>query len=167
MSRVHGIGGACRRSSAGARAIGTVVLALLATGCGHLVVLHDPLSAPEHNDLGVAYQSQGRLELAEREFRAAIHDDPHFARAWLNLGNVATAANRWERAAGRYRRALREDSRSADAMNNLAYALTRIPGTRLDEAERLARAAVAAGGERDSVYRVTLDEVLRERATRR
>lgn len=138
----------------------------LLSGCGHIVVLHDPLKPAEHNDLGVAYQSQGQLTLAEREFRKATRRDPHFARAWLNLGNVSAAQGRWDRAVSRYRRALHEDPRSADAMNNLAFALIQRPDARTDEAERLARAAVAAGGERDSIYRATLDEVLRARDAR-
>lgn len=129
-------------------------------------MLHDPLQPAEHNDLGVVYQTQGKLTLAEREFRAATRLDPHFARAWINLGNVAAAQGRWERAESRFRRALREDPRSADAMNNLAFALIQRPDAPTAEAEALARAAVAAGGERDSVYRATLDEVLRSRNTR-
>ena len=148
------------------RRLGAVtLLPLLAAGCGHIVVLHDPLRAPEHNDLGVAYESHGELDLAAREFRAAIRQDPHFARAWLNLGNVAAARGRWDQAVRCYRRALGEDRHSADAMNNLAYALIQVRGGDLAEAEALARAAVTADGERDSLYRSTLEEV--ESARRR
>ena len=43
-------------------------------------------------------------------------------------------------------------------MNNLAVALLR-QRRRLDEAHALAERAVAAGGERDSIYRATLAEV--------
>jgi Tfp pilus assembly protein PilF len=130
------------------------------------VVLHDTLKPAEHNDLGVAYQAQGQLALAEREFKAAVRLDPHDARAWLNLGNVSAAQDRWARATSRFRRSLREDPRSADAMNNLAFALVQLPDARFDEAEALARAAVAAGGARDSVYRATLGEVRKARDAR-
>lgn len=137
--------------------------ALACGGCGHLVVLHDPLTASEHNDLGVAYESSGETALAAREYRRALHLDPHLVRARVNLGNVEAGAGRWRRAERLYRRALRDAPGDGDALNDLAVALVR-QGRSLDEAERLARLAVATGGERDSIYRATLDEV---RAARR
>ena len=133
---------------------GVAVLA----GCAHLVVLHDPLAASEHNDLGVAYESSGQLDLAAREYRKALRLDSHQARARVNLGNVEAATGRWASAEECYRRALSDSSTDYDAMNNLAVALLR-QGRRLEEARALAGRAVAAGGERDSVYRATLAEV--------
>jgi Tfp pilus assembly protein PilF len=137
-------------------------------GCSHLVILHDPLTAPEHNDLGVAYESRGELDLAEREYRAAVHRDPHYALGWTNLGNVAAARQRWPQARGRYRRALREAPASPDALNNLAIALLESGRPRdAEEAERLAARAVSLGGPRDSLYRATLAEVRAARARTR
>ena len=127
-------------------------------GCAHFVVLHDPLTASEHNDLGVAYESSGQLDLAAREYRKALRLDPREARARVNLGNIEAANQRWGSAESSYRRALRDSSTDCDAMNNLAVALLR-QGRRLGEARALAERAVAAGGERDSVYRATLAEV--------
>jgi Flp pilus assembly protein TadD len=127
-------------------------------GCGHLVVLHDPLSAPEHNDLGVAYEASGRLDLAGREYHRALKLDSRYSRARVNLGNVEAAKGRWSEAENQYRRALRDSSTNADAMNNLAIALMR-QNRRLDEARSLAESAVASGGARDSIYRATLAEV--------
>ena len=136
----------------------TLSVATALTGCAHFVVLHDPLTASEHNDLGVAYESSGQLELAAREYRKALRLDSHQARARVNLGNIEAAAGRWGSAEKCYRRALSDSSTDYDAMNNLAVALLR-QGRRLDEARALAERAVAAGGERDSVYRATLAEV--------
>ncbi len=135
-----------------------VALAVLLAGCGHLVLLHDPLSANEHNDLGAAYESRGQLELAAREYRAALHLDPHNRQARFNLGNVAAAAGHWRSAEKCYRRALRDSSTDADVMNNLAIALLR-QGRKASEAQALAERAVGIGGERESTYRATLAEV--------
>lgn len=131
---------------------------LALAGCSHLVMLRDPLSASEHNDLGVVYESSGQTELAVREYRTSLRLEPHAARAWVNLGNVQAARGRWHRAEKSYRRALRESPADPDAMNNLAVALLRQERSG-DEARALAERAVAAGGGRDSVYRATLAEV--------
>ena len=127
-------------------------------GCSHLVILHDPLSAGEHNDLGVAYEAGGKLDLAAREYRRSLKLDPRRSRTRVNLGNVQAARGDWPAAEKSYRRALADSSTNADAMNNLAVALLR-QRRRLDEARTLAERAVAAGGERDSLYRATLAEV--------
>ena len=136
----------------------TLVVAIALAGCAHLVVLHDPLTASEHNDLGVAYESSGELDLAAAEYRKALRLDSHQARARVNLGNIEAAKERWRSAEKCYRRALSDSTTDYDAMNNLAVALLR-QGRRLDEARALAERAVAAGTARDSIYRTTLAEV--------
>ncbi|MEK7330870.1 MAG: tetratricopeptide repeat protein [Candidatus Eisenbacteria bacterium] len=159
-------------SGSRARATGRVrsILAALivvagATGCSHIVVLHDPLTAPEHNDLGVAYEAQGRFDLAAREYRRALKLDPHYGRARLNLGNVEAAAGRWTRAEREYRRALADLPGDPDPLNNLAMALLRLGGD-LGEAESLAVRAVGLATSHDSLYRATLVEVRAARAAR-
>jgi Flp pilus assembly protein TadD len=136
----------------------TLAVVTALSGCAHLVVLHDPLTASEHNDLGVAYETSGQLDLAAKEYQKALRLDPHQARARVNLGNVEAANGRWGSAEKCYRRALSDSSTDYDAMNNLAVALLR-QGRRLDEARALAEGAVASGGERESDYRATLAEV--------
>lgn len=140
-----------------------VVLVALASStalmsCAHLVVLHDPLTASEHNDLGVTYETNGQPQLAAKEYRKALSQDSRDARARVNLGNIEAANGRWKSAEKCYRRALRDSSSDGDAMNNLAIALLR-QRRNLDEARALAERAVALGGDRDSVYRATLAEV--------
>jgi len=120
-------------------------------------MLHDPLTASEHNDLGVAYESGGQTQLAAKEYHRSLALDSHQSRAWVNLGNVQAADGLWAAAEKSYRRALRESSSDPDAMNNLAVALLR-QGRHREEARKWAERAVAMGGERDSVYRTTLAE---------
>lgn len=127
-------------------------------GCSHLVVLHDPLSASEHNDLGVAYEARGELDLAADQYRRSLRLDPHQSRVRVNLGNVQAARGRWGPAEQCYRRALADSATDADAMNNLAIALMK-QRRRPAESLALAERAVAIGGARDSVYRATLAEV--------
>ena len=134
--------------------VGTAPLA----GCAHLVVLHDPLTASEHSDLGVAYESTGELGHAASEYRHALRVEPHRAGTRVNLGNVEAARGRWRRAEKCYRRALRDSSTDADAMNNLAIALLK-QRRKLDEARELAESAVSRGGGQDSLYRSTLDDI--------
>ena len=123
------------------------------------MVLRDPLSASEHNDLGVAYESGGETRLAAKEYRRSLHLDEHQARTWINLGNVEGADGRWRQAERSFRRALREAPAEPDAMNNLAVSLLRQDrGRDRDEARTWAERAVSAGGERDTIYRATLAE---------
>jgi len=144
--------------AAGIRLLAAAAVAVSLGGCAHLVVLHDPLSATEHNDLGVAYEAGGQPKLAAREYHRSLHLDAHQGRARVNLGNVDAARGRWRAAEKSYRRALRDSSADADAMNNLAIALHR-QGRRPDEARAWAARAVTTGGPRDSLYRATLAEV--------
>ena len=65
------------------------------TGCAHLVILHDPLSATEHGDLGVAYESGAQLDLAAKEYHTSLRLDPHQSRTRVNLGNVQAAQGDW------------------------------------------------------------------------
>jgi Flp pilus assembly protein TadD len=148
------------RSRGPRRSRAALVLAVSVTlaGCAHLVVLHDPLSAGEHNDLGVVYETNGQPDLAAQEYRKALRLDPHQARARVNLGNIEAAKGRWASAETCYRRALGDSSTDFDAMNNLAVALLR-QNRKLGEARSLAARAVASGGGRDSLYRSTLSEV--------
>jgi Tfp pilus assembly protein PilF len=132
-------------------------------GCSHIVVLHDPLTAAEHNDLGVVYETSGHADLAAREYRRALRQAPHFGRARLNLGNVEAAAGRWKRAASCFERAMTELPDDPDPPNNLAVAWIRL-GRGVERAESLATRAVRLAGPRDSLYRATLADVRAARA---
>jgi Flp pilus assembly protein TadD len=142
-----------------------VVLAALCTGsgaCSHFVILNDPLSPEEHNDLGVAYETAGKLDLARREYRRALSKKPDLVIARVNLGNLESAAGRWSAAERTYRRALRDAPDDPHALNNLAWALFK-QEKKLDEAEALARRAVAAVAG-DATFQSTLDAIVTARA---
>jgi Tfp pilus assembly protein PilF len=46
----------------------------------------DRQSALAHNHLGLRFAAEGKLELAEKEFKTALAIDPAFAEAQNNLG---------------------------------------------------------------------------------
>jgi len=136
----------------------TLAASMVLGGCAHLVVLNDPLTPTEHNDLGVVYESNGELGHAAKEYRRALKLDSHQVRARVNLGNIEAANERWHKSEQHYRRALADSESDGDAMNNLAIALLR-QGRDLDEAHALAERAALTGGERAPIYLATLAEV--------
>lgn len=102
-----------------------LLIGLFLGGCSlpRLIVLNDPLDARQHNDLGVAYQQRGELDLALREYQRAAELDADWARPLINRGNVLAANQDWNGAAKSYRQALRREPGNAEAMNNLAWVL--------------------------------------------
>jgi len=55
---------------------GLALIAVL-TACSTpgIVILEDPLTAREHVDLGLSYELQGRMDLAEREYLKAARKE--------------------------------------------------------------------------------------------
>lgn len=146
------------RPKAVVRGFLTLAASMVLGGCAHFVVLNDPLTSTEHNDLGVVYESNGDLSHAAKEYRRALKLDSHQVRARVNLGNIEAANERWRKSEKHYRRALADSANDADAMNNLAVALLR-QGRELDEAHSLAERAAVSGGERAPIYLATVAEV--------
>ncbi|MGH7205007.1 MAG: tetratricopeptide repeat protein [Nitrospiraceae bacterium] len=129
----------------------TLLLSVLLGGfqaCSNLprvVVLHDPLTPAEHVTLGVTYEGQGRTEQAAREYHAALEQEHGYMPAMVGLGNLAFGRGALEEAEAYYLQALAAAPEDPGANNNLAM-LYLARGEGLDEAERLARQAVAQGG---------------------
>jgi len=109
--------------------------------CSHIVILHDPLSAEEHNDLGVVYEQKGEMDAAIREYRAALKKRRDFPTAKVNLGNVCFKQKDYAAAEKLYAEVLNSDSTQADAGNNLAM-LYLETGRHLDTAWRLAERCI-------------------------
>ncbi len=100
-----------------------MVLTLAACSTPRIVVLKDPLSAREHADLGLSYELQGRMDLAEKEYLKAVDEEPGWAIPYFNLGNVAYRNKDLPAAERYYSMALKWDQKNPDIMNNLATVL--------------------------------------------
>lgn len=98
-------------------------IALWSCSMPQIVVLDDPLSAAEHNDLGVVYENKGMFDLAEKEYHKAIKQKNDWAVPYFNLGNLYFRQDNSDKAEWSFRKALHIDSDNPDVLNNLAYLL--------------------------------------------
>jgi tetratricopeptide (TPR) repeat protein len=114
-----------------------------------------PLTAGEHNDLGVAHFERGDARRAVREFDRAVLMRPDWARALVNLGDARLALGEREGAIEAYERAVRIDPGDTAAANNLAWALLQDPA-RWPEAEAIIDGALARHPEPRGYYLDTL-----------
>jgi len=118
------------------------LLSFLLSTCSipKIIVYDDPLTAYEHNNLGVVYLKQGKFELAEREFIKAIKKKPEWSIPYFNMGNLYYTLNRYDEAESYYRKAIKIEPQNTDAINNLAYLL--YEQKRFDEALKLIESAI-------------------------
>lgn len=140
------------------RAVPILCLALLLAGCGlpRITVLDDPLTSREHLELGLAYEKQGKYDLAAQEYLTAAKETPS---AHLYAGNAFFLAGRYDDAEGSFRQAMQAQPRNPRPYNNLAW-LFCTRGRELEEAEFLARRALAlAPPGAKATYQDTLDKV--------
>lgn len=100
------------------------IVSFIISGCGYLpinvLLMKDPLTAEEHNDLGVAYENEGKYELAIREYKAALKKNKELVVPLVNIGNVFLKQKNYSEAEKYYEMALRRDPYNLDAANNLA-----------------------------------------------
>ncbi len=142
------------------RAARLVGLGVLAAGCALVPPPpDDPLSADEHNELGVAYHARGDAGRAAREFRRALALRPAFVRARVNLGDALLALGDVEGAIRTYEEARAAQPDDPAIANNLAWALLQ-HARRWPEAEGLIRAALAGRPEPRGYYLDTLGVLL-------
>ena len=107
----------------------------------------------------VALEDAGKYADAAARYREIVAHDPKSVVAWTNLGNAERQLGDVAEAERAYRQAIDADAAaSRDAMNNLAWLL--YEQKRLDEAEPLARKAVAAPGPDSYLMLDTLARVL-------
>ena len=82
--------------------------------------MKDPLTAEEHNDLGVAYENEGKYELAIREYKKAFNKNNELIVPLVNIGNVFLQQGNYSEAEKYYRKALNMEPYNLEAANNLA-----------------------------------------------
>jgi len=100
-----------------------ILLLALCSGCASLntrLFMKDPLTAEEHNNLGVIYEREGKNDLAIREYKKAIRSDSTLVTPIINLGNVYFKEGEFTRAEKYYKKALELDGTILEAANNLA-----------------------------------------------
>ncbi len=101
-----------------------IIFSFIISGCGYLpiniLLMRDPLTAEEHNDLGVAYENEGKYELAIREYKKALSKNNQLIVPLVNIGNVFLKQGIYPEAEKYYQKALTRDPYNLDAANNLA-----------------------------------------------
>lgn len=114
-------------------------------GAGHaMLTVSVPPSLAEMR-AAVELERAGRLDEAAALYGRILEGRPQSHRAWVNLGNVEASRGRLREAERAYRRALDLAPADPDALNNLAWLLLQ-EGSRLGEAEALAREGAEQGG---------------------
>ena len=129
-----------------------------------IIVLTDPLTAEEHLALGVAYERNGELDMAIREYERALRKEKDFFQARVNLGNAWLAKKEYGKAEEEYRKALEVRPGDPEATNNLAWAAI-FSGERMEEAAAKMEAVLSRPENRTATLFDTLG-VLRKRLGR-
>lgn len=94
----------------------------------------DPDNARVNANLGVLYEAQGKLTLAERHLRVAVQTEPDNAAAHNNLGVVLYRQGKYDAALIEFNRTLQLDPRHLDAYTNKGLIFTR--WGQVEDAER-------------------------------
>jgi tetratricopeptide (TPR) repeat protein len=134
---------------------------LLLSGCSlpRIIILNDPLSADEHNNLGKIYESQGKFDLAARQYREALKKDKKSVTALLLLGDLSYRTRNYAEAASAYKKAIKLEPGNGDLYNNLCWVyLEQQSG--MEKAEELIKIAITLTPEHRAYYLDTFGVVL-------
>jgi Tfp pilus assembly protein PilF len=138
-----------------------VLLMLLLVSCAmpkipQIIVIDDPLTAEQHNDLGVAYEEKGDFALAGKEYEKAIKKNRDWVIPYLNLGHLYYRQDKLDQAERALRDGLRVKGDHPDLLNNLAWVL--MEKGQFKDAKALIDKAIAIEDKEE--YRDTRQEIL-------
>jgi Tfp pilus assembly protein PilF len=138
-----------------------LILIFLIAACAmpkipQIIVIDDPLTAEQHNDLGVAYEEKGDFALAEKEYEKAIKKNREWVIPYLNLGHLYYRQDKLDQAERALREGLRVKGDHPDLLNNLAWVL--MEKGQLKEAKTLIDKAIAIEDKEE--YQDTRQEIL-------
>ncbi len=150
-----------RRVHAMRAALFVIASAFVFSACSlpRIIVLHDPLTPEEHDNLGRIYESQGKSDLALEQYRDALRRDKRHLPSLLLLGDLSYRMEKYSEAESAYSKALDLDSKNSDVSNNLAWVYIRT-GKNLDKAKKLITEALSANPAHRPYYLDTLGVVL-------
>jgi Tfp pilus assembly protein PilF len=83
----------------------------------------NPRSAMSHNNLGLTFAKEGRLDAALTSFQTAVQLRPDLPEAHYNLGKILTMQDKFDDAIAHYKTALHYQPGWAEAHNNLGVTL--------------------------------------------
>lgn len=135
--------------------VGFLIISSSCSRIPKIIILHDSLSAEEHNDLGIVYEQEGKLDLALREYKKALAKEENYVKARVNLGNVLFKKREYNRAREEYSRSISLDPSNPDPLNNMAWIYI-IEKENLEEAKLLAEKALELDQANGYIYRDTL-----------
>ena len=110
----------------------------------------DLMRATTETNLGVALQTDRRLQEAEARYRRALAIQPDYAPAYVDLGMVLVALNRPGEAIDAYRHAIDLGAADVDLDSKLAYAL--LQAGKASESIEYFQRAIAAGRRSAEIY---------------
>ena len=138
-----------------------LILIFLIAACAmpkipQIIVIDDPLTAEQHNDLGVAYEEKGDFALAGKEYEKAIKKNRDWVIPYLNLGHLYYRQDKLDQAERALRDGLRVKGDHPDLLNNLAWVL--MEKGQFEDAKALIDKAIAIEDKEE--YRDTRQEIL-------
>jgi len=134
---------------------------MLFAGCSlpKIIILHDPLSPEEHNNLGRIYESQKKFDQAMQQYDAALKKKPDFVPTLLLVGDLSYRLKKYSEAEAAYKKAIKLQPENGDIYNNLCWVY--IDQTvNLDTAAELIQKALSLTPEHRPYYLDTLGMIL-------
>jgi tetratricopeptide (TPR) repeat protein len=134
---------------------------LFFSGCSlpKIIILNDPLSAEEHNNLGRIYESQGKFDLAAQQYQEALKKDRKSVPSLLLLGDLSFRTKNYSEAESAYKKAIKLQPGNGDIYNNLCWVYLE-QNSGIEQAEELIRKAIAMTPEHRAYYLDTQGMVL-------